>query len=170
MSLLGKIGKGLVGAIGGFLGGGPAGAVAGGIAGLIGGGGRATVKGAPGKAVRTIPGKGRGLGRRQRLPDLRQLGGAAARGAATGTVVGAVQQGVKGRRMVETVDGELVEVKKSRRMNPMNVKALNRAMRRVKAAEKIAAKVGKITGKSFRRPSRRARVVHDGHHHHHGSS
>lgn len=160
MSLLSRLGKGLVGAVGGFIGGGPAGALAGGIAGAFGGRAPKPARRQPQQrslpSPRTLPGK------RRRLPDLRSTGRAGARGLGAGAITGAVVSGVKGRRMVETVEGDLVEVKKARRMNPMNVQALNRAMRRVKAAEKIAAKVGKITGKSFRRPSRRARA----HHHH----
>jgi hypothetical protein len=53
--------------------------------------------------------------------------------------------------LVYDLAGNLVGETSTRRMNPLNAKALNRSIRRVCAAKKISKKIEKLTGTSPRR-------------------
>lgn len=116
------------------------------IAGLLGG----AAKKLAGKALRWVT-KGKLLGSGGGRAALKRVGGIVAGTAATGIVLPRVTTTMSsaGRGVREMFGGDDGGGRTYRRMNPMNVRALRRAVRRLGSAEKLFKTVYRFnTGKS----------------------
>lgn len=97
-------------------------------------------------AARILPGLGRigsTIGRVARTPAARRVG----------RVAGAIGTVVSGGLILDALTGEVVGRHRSRRINPMNVRAMRRAIRRIKGGRKIAQEIERML------PKRRARAA-----------
>lgn len=91
-------------------------------------------------AARILPGLGRigsTIGRVARTPAARRVG----------RVAGAIGTVVSGGLILDALTGEVVGRRRSKRINPMNVKAMRRAIRRVKGGRKIAQEIERMLPK-----------------------
>lgn len=80
-----------------------------------------------GTAARVLPGLGRSIGALSRVPAVRAAGRLA---RDVGTVV-------VGGLIIDSMTGQVVGRRRSRRINPLNAKAARRAIRRIKSVRKI---------------------------------
>lgn len=91
-------------------------------------------------AARILPGLGRigsTIGRVARTPAARRVG----------RVAGAIGTVVSGGLILDALTGEVVGRRRSKRINPMNVKAMRRAIRRVKGGRKICNEIERMLPK-----------------------
>jgi hypothetical protein len=166
---VGKAVGGVVkGAVGGLLGGGPVGMVLGGVSGIA---GRTSVGAAKlGRSVGSpVPGVGGGgfqMGGGVSAGGFSMGGGiSAGGGAAPGTAL-ACLTGHHVNRSGYYAHGGYVPAGtacvKNRRMNPLNPRALSRAMRRITSAKRAASVLNRITIRSGCAPGRRRAAVRHG--------
>lgn len=139
MSLFSRIGKvlGKVAKVAAPFIPGPIGAIARGI-GTVGAMGAATAMAGP--AMKALPAIGRSL------PGIGRLGGAARTvGRVGGRVIGAAGVAATGVAIYDAAGNYLGQKKRSRRINPLNHRALKRAMSRIEKSKNLVKRLNSIT-------------------------